>query len=301
MADRDPESKGDGYVRQAEKKLGGISFFGGNKYDEAMDLYESAATQYKIAKNWDKAGDAYLAAAEGGQKGKDESRATEFYTNAGQMYRKTNPAEAFRVYSLAAEMHMNQNHFSTAAKLYKSIGEICEEDHDAERAQDAFKKAADCYSAEDQNTSKCQMLLKVAHFASQQEDFKQAIEIYEEVANDYLKKPLTQGMCKEIYFKSLLIQMLLAAKAKTPLSTYAELDAVVDKYKSNYPAFEDTREAKLVDAIIDGMKDEDVQKMQDAIVDFDSIITLKDWEAGILIQIKNRVKEISETEEIHLT
>jgi len=294
------ETKGDNYVKQAEKKLNSFSLFGGNKYDEAMDLYESAASQYKISKMWDKAGDAYLAAAEVAQRAKDESRATEFFTNAANMYRKVNPAEAYRVYSLAAEMHMNQNHFSTAAKLYKNIAEICEEDMEVGKAMEAYKKAADCYAAEDQNISKCQMLLKLAHFAAQAEDFKQAIELFDEVANDFLQKPLTQGNCTEIYFKSMLCQMLIAAKAKTPLSTYAELDSGLDKCKASYPAFEISRECKMVEAIIEAMKDEKVEAIQDAIVDYDSIVKLDDWKIGLLIQIKARIKEIAETDEVVL-
>jgi len=161
---------------------------------------------------------------------------------------------------------------------------------------DAYRKAADCYATEDQNTSKCQMLLKVAHYAATLDDFKQAIDLYEEVGHDYLLKQLTAPSCKEVYFKAMLCHMVIAAKNKTPLGTYAELDVALDKYKTSYPGFDDSRESKLVEGVMEGMKEEDIEKIQNAIVEFDTIVRLDDWKAGLLIQIKALVQKSADQE-----
>lgn len=48
---------------QADKKLKGFGFFG-NKYEEAADLLEKAANNYKLAKCWNDASECYVKLAE---------------------------------------------------------------------------------------------------------------------------------------------------------------------------------------------------------------------------------------------
>ncbi len=45
----DFESKARDYVAKGDKKLKSFGFFG-NKYEEAADLYEKGANQFKLAK-----------------------------------------------------------------------------------------------------------------------------------------------------------------------------------------------------------------------------------------------------------
>lgn len=63
--------KGDEFMMKGDKALKGIhwlkigSTFGNifgsktERAEKAIDLYKSAATQYKLAKRWEKAGEAY--------------------------------------------------------------------------------------------------------------------------------------------------------------------------------------------------------------------------------------------------
>jgi alpha-soluble NSF attachment protein len=286
------EAKGDDLMSKADKKAKSFSLFGGgNKYEDSAELYTNAAAQYKIAKAWEKAGDAYLQAAEMLKIAKDESGATENYANAAQAYRKVDPVEALRVYNLAATMHMEQNHFSTAAKLYKNIAELSEEDRNYQGAIDAYSKAADCYEAEDQKTSRSQSLLKIAHYSAMLEDYKKAIDIYEEVALASLDNQLLAWGAKEHYFKAMLCQFVLAVKSSSANHKFDDAENALEKYKSNYPAFEGSRECKMVEQCLAALKEGEVEKFQDAIVDFDTFSKLDDWKAGLLIQVKNKMKE----------
>jgi hypothetical protein len=64
-------AKGDELVSQAEKKLKSWSLFSSSsKYDDACELYDKAAAQYKIDKEWEKAGQTYVKAAEISEKQK---------------------------------------------------------------------------------------------------------------------------------------------------------------------------------------------------------------------------------------
>lgn len=61
----------------------------------------------------------------------------------------TTAAEAIKTYRIATELYMEENRFSTAAKLYSSMAELCEADHDLQGAIEAYNQAAECFFAED--------------------------------------------------------------------------------------------------------------------------------------------------------
>ena len=47
------DPKGDELRKDAEKRLKAFSLFSGNqKYEDAIELFEKAAAQYKMNKNW---------------------------------------------------------------------------------------------------------------------------------------------------------------------------------------------------------------------------------------------------------
>jgi len=52
----------------------------------------------------------------------------------------------------------------------------------------------------------------------------------------------------------------------------------------------------LVEGVMEGMKEEDIEKIQNAIVEFDTIVRLDDWKAGLLIQIKALVQKSADQE-----
>eukprot|EP00475_Leptophrys_vorax_P013038 TRINITY_DN1942_c0_g1_i1.p1 TRINITY_DN1942_c0_g1~~TRINITY_DN1942_c0_g1_i1.p1 ORF type:complete len:241 (-),score=61.05 TRINITY_DN1942_c0_g1_i1:73-795(-) len=228
---------------------------------------------------------------------KDEGGATENYANAAQAYRKVDPAEALRVYTLAATMHMEQNHFSTAAKLYKNIAELCEEDKNYQGAIDAYTRSADCYEAEDQKTSRGQALLKVAHYSALLEDYKRAIDLLEDVAASCLDNQLLAWGAKEHYFKAMLCHFALAAKSSSANHKWDDAENALDKYKGNYPAFDGSRECKMVEQSLNALKEGDIEKYQDAIVDFDTFSKLDDWKAGLLLLVKREVSKVVDVTE----
>ncbi len=47
----DYAAKAADWAAKADKKLKSFSLFGGNKYEEAAEMYEKAANQYKLAKS----------------------------------------------------------------------------------------------------------------------------------------------------------------------------------------------------------------------------------------------------------
>ena len=46
----DPAARASELMKKADKKLSSFGFFGGNKYDDAAEMYERAGNQFKLAK-----------------------------------------------------------------------------------------------------------------------------------------------------------------------------------------------------------------------------------------------------------
>ncbi|KAF3780335.1 Alpha-soluble NSF attachment protein [Nymphaea thermarum] len=85
------ESKGDDLLKKAEKKINGWGIFG-SKYEDAAELFDKAANQYKLAKAWDKAGNTYLKLAECHLKMDSKHEAASACVDAANCYKKINTA-----------------------------------------------------------------------------------------------------------------------------------------------------------------------------------------------------------------
>ena len=143
------DARADAMMKEAEKKLSKSSilsvFSSANKYEDAIELILKAAAQYKVGKNWQEAGDAYVKAGEIYEKNlKEDHDATTRYVEAARAYKNVDTEAAIKYYSIAVDKHMEGNRFSTAAKLYKDIAELYERDMNHKGALGAYTKAADC-------------------------------------------------------------------------------------------------------------------------------------------------------------
>jgi len=279
------EQKGDELMAQAEKRLGAIAFFNPGKWDDAVDLFEKASAQYKMAKSWEKAGDSLIRAAEVAETKDSEVSAADFYKQAAGMYKKVSPEEAARVYQMLATKHMQNNNFSTAAKMYKTVAELFEEDNEYQFAMNAYQQASDCYLAEDQEVHSRQMLLKVAHYAALLKDYARAVELFEQVSQGSLEK-ISKWSCKEYLFNALICLLAMHAKANS-------INVVEDKlheYNNMYPPLEGTREERFILASIEAVKSLNPRDFQDAINEYDQIQRFTEWQSGILLDVKDVIR-----------
>lgn len=80
-------------------------------------------------------------------------------------------------------------------------------------------------------------MLKVAQYAAQLEDYDKAIQIYESVAGSCLDSSLLKYSAKEYFFRAALCHLCVDLLNATH---------AIDKYAQQYPAFQDSREFKLI-------------------------------------------------------
>eukprot|EP01083_Nonionella_stella_P034880 95360_1 len=290
-------TKANGFIEQAEKCLKKWSIFSGNqKFEDAADLYDKAATQFKIAKKFKQSGDYYAKAAELSDKIENNTEACQFYVSAGNAYKQESPEDTQRMFKIAINYYMENNSFSRAAKLYSEIGDMCAKDNDLKTAIEMFSNSADCYETENSTTTANQCMLKVAHLSAELEDFSKSIGIYEKVALASLDNNLMKWSVKDYYFKAALCHLVLGAGT----NDMDDVEEALDKYRDLNPAFDMTREYKLVQDLVIAYKEGEIEKFTDVIQDFDSISKLDDWKTTLLYKVKKSMKETAEDEDLDL-
>jgi len=280
-------SKGDKLVQEAERKLKSISWFNPTKDEEAIEIYDKAAAQFKIEKDWEKAAETYVKAAELCEKQKNVHEASTHYQSAAKCYKNVSPKEAIKMYTIAITLTQENNKFTTAAKLWKEIATLEEKQLHTKEAIKAWSECATCYEADDVTASANQALLKVAELAAEEEDYKRSIGIYEKVAQSAMDSTLGRWSVKDYLFKSLLCSFVMNAKTGDVKGTAQSLG----KYKESFPAFDGSREAKLIENTLTAFNENDHEKFTNFVRDYDRISKLDNWTAKILLDIKTVLKE----------
>jgi len=288
------KQKGDRMVAEAEKKLNGWKMpWNVEKVDEeAAELMVDASSQYKIAKEWDLAGETYIKAAELYLKCNEEFSACTQYSNSGKAYKNSSPAAAIKSFQKACDMHRDGGRFSTAGKLFKEIAILEEKESNTKGAIAAYQEAADCFLNEDATVTMNTMLLKIAEISASPgvKDYKKAVEIYEEVAKTSLDNRMQSYAVKDYLFKAALCNLAIYSKSGD-IDDIKEVEEAMNKYKDMFPAFEGSREGDLLDNCIEAFKDQDYDAFTNHCRNYDRISKFNDWTASLLLGVKNVLKD----------
>lgn len=285
----DNEQKALQLIAEAEKKLNsskgflGSLFSSSSKVEDAVECYQRAANLFKMAKKWPQAGNAFCEAANLHAKAGSRHDAATNYVDAANCFKKTDINEAVNCLLKAIEIYTDMGRFTMAAKHHQSIAEMYEaEAMDLERALQHYEQAADYFRGEESNSSANKCLLKVAQYAAQLENYDQAIKIYQDVAGNSLESSLLKYSAKEYFFRAALCHLCVdVLNAQHAMERYAEL----------YPAFQDSREFKLIKTLIEHLEEQNVDAFTDAVKDYDSISRLDQWYTMILLRIKKQLND----------
>jgi len=269
-------------VEKAEKKLASWSLFGGNKYEDAAELFIKAANLFKVSKEWDEAGAAFEQTARCHLKLSSPHEAATAYTDAANCYKKTNSQQAILLYKEAASVQIDLGRFTTAAKLQKEIAELYEAENDISAAMEAFQTAADYYSGEESTSAANQCLLKVAGFAATTLDYKKAIEIYEQVAIGALENTLLKWSVKDYLLRAGICQLATGEMGNAVQA--------LDRYNSLDVSFASTREGIFLAEITRACEDVDAEAFTDKVREYDEVSRLDPQKTSLLLEVKNKIK-----------
>ena len=287
-------SKGDTLFQQAIAYRDSLwSYFTGDtNKEQAAELFAQAGAQYKLAKNYFQAGEAYTEAAKCLQKVKGSGgEASQYWNDAGQCYKKIPDGEAaVKCFEMAIGYHVDGNQFAQAAKLYQELGDMFVAEHNAEQAIHFYEQAADHYSNSNSNTASMANLIKAADLYATLKEYAKAIGIYEKVANGSMND-LGKWSIKDYYFKAVLC---LLAQEKQFVSPVEKAETAFRKYCDDFPQFETTREAVFLGKLLDVLKDEDgdlSENLARIFIEYEKISKFPVWHANLISIIKKNFLE----------
>lgn len=274
-------------VAEAQKKLtrGFLgSLFGLQpRRDEAIDCYQRAASFFKMAKCWTQAGQAFEEAAKLHIDQNVLHDAAGFYIDAANCYKKYDKEEAIRSYTKAIDIYVDMGKFNMAAKCHVFIADLYEEEQfPTEKAIFHLEKAADYFGVEDNVSMSNKCLLKIAHFSAQDKNYEKALTIYENLAYSSLNSTLLKYSAKEYLFKASLCHLCL--------DVVNALNAV-EHYGQIHPVFKDSREYKFVTKLIECVEEQNKSEFTNCVQEYDKVCCLDNWYTGVLLVIKQRIKE----------
>ncbi|KAI8923368.1 soluble NSF attachment protein [Entophlyctis helioformis] len=273
---------GPGLMAEAERKAKAKGWFGGNKLDEAADLYGRAGNAFKLAKKLRESGDAFMRQGESYDKLGERDDAASAYLNAAKSFKKESPRDAVNALELAIRILTEKGRFSAAATNQKQIAEIYESDvGDVEKAMNAYELAAEWYAGEDSSAQANACLLKVAQFAGTLEKYDHAVDLFERVAVKSLDNNLTKWSVREYLFKAGICLLCTQDHVRARTS--------FEKYKSMDATFSDTRECKLLMTLLSALDAGDVDEFTAGLQEFDRMTKLDEWKTSLLLRVKKTI------------
>nr|XP_002119495.1 alpha-soluble NSF attachment protein-like [Ciona intestinalis] len=276
-------------LAEAEKlSKSGTGFFsqlfgGSMKLEDACDKYVKAGNLFKMGKKWSEAGAAFRKSADIREKLANKHESASNLVDAAGCYKKSEPEQAITCLARAIDIFTDMGRFTIAAKHHMSIAELYEADAlNIEKAIAHYEKAADYYDGEDSKSSANKCWLKVAAYAAQLQQYTKAIELYERVALTSIESPLLKYAAKEYMFKATLCQFCLGCSG-------VDARQAIEKYEEWMPAFEDSRECKLVKKLIEAYENNSADGFAEAIAEYDKVTRIDEWLTTILLRIKKTI------------
>lgn len=274
-------------VREADKKMKGgfmSCLAGTRRFEEAAELYEHAATQFKLAKDWQEAGNCYDQCVFCAQRTGSANDEANKLQEAGNMFKKISTAQAVERYELAIAILSGEGRFSQAGKLLLTIAELYEgEAVGHQEAKTYYKRAAEMFELDDHGkTSFTKCNVKFAEYAAKDGELQEAIKIFETEGEKALQSTLTQFGAKEYLFQAGLLHLAMGDSVTVNLA--------VERYCNVDPRFAGSREGVLLDSIARAFEAKDVDAFVDALSTYDTVTKLDAWKTDILVKVKDTMQ-----------
>jgi alpha-soluble NSF attachment protein len=271
-------------MKQAEGKLQGgflAKLFGGPRYDEAQDCFQQAANQFKLAKDWDQAAQAFERCAYCANKSSSQNDEANFYTEAGNVLKKVSTQRACEQFEKAIVLQGNGGKFQQAGKLLMTIAELLEAGSlETKQVKDYYKRAAEMFELDEHgksNLTKCN--LKVAEFAAKDGELQEAIRIFESEGEKALQNNLLQFNAKDRFLNAGILHLVEGDSVSVNIA--------VDKYRSLDPRFASSREGELLGNLAAAFEGGDVELFTDKLFEYDQVTKLDAWRTDLLVKVKD--------------
>uniref|UniRef100_A0A7S0VHJ8 Uncharacterized protein n=1 Tax=Polytomella parva TaxID=51329 RepID=A0A7S0VHJ8_9CHLO len=278
-------AKADDFKKQAEKKsktvFGGMF---GNKFEEAAELFEKAANNYKLGKSFGDAADTYEKLGDIYMKLDSKYEAATAYVEAAKCAAKSNNQRATSLLQKAVSLYTDMGRLNMAARQLREIGEQNEKQGLKDEAIQFYIQAADLFETENSNAEASKCKLKVAEFYADLGQFRKSAELFEEAAERAVESNLLKFSSRGYLLNAgICLLNVLGVEA---------MDKKMDRYRDIDLQFSGSREEKLLENLVDAFRNQDEAIFATSLAEFDSITRLDAWKTRILLAAKKRLQDM---------
>lgn len=265
-----------------------MKIFGGSdsyKFEEAADLCVQAANIYRLRKELKLAGEAFVKAANFQLKAGNDDEAGNTFVEAYKSYKSSGQAtDAVNSLNGAIEIFTTRGQFRRGANFKYEMGELLENDlNDYSKAIECYETAGEWYSQDQALALANKCLVRCADLKALNGEYLDASEVYAKLIKNSMGNRLSQWSLKDYYFKMGLCQ-LAATDSVAATRTLQE-----GKHEDSN--FADSREAQLLQDLIECIGEGDSEQLSEKVFNFDKFNKLDKWKTTLLLKIKESITQ----------
>ncbi|CAG9865064.1 unnamed protein product [Phyllotreta striolata] len=248
---------------------------------ESVEYFKRAGNLFRTAKNWPQAATAFSDAANLSLKRNDCGEAAYSLVEAANCYKNFDRSRAIEVYLKAIDIYEKNGKVMTTAKYYQIIAEILDDELDIDEAIHYYAKAARLYRKESSFAAANKCYEKIAEHTALMQNYIEAIKIFEEIACWDMASSIHKYAAKQYFFRAAICLLCTGCDVAAKLRTYLNI----------HPAFEDTKEHRLIMYLHNCLQVGDAEGYERAIKKFDAVTELSQWHITMLLRAKNNMEE----------
>lgn len=290
----DSAADAEQWVAQGDQELNGKcwlwrKFFitDEERAEKALDCYERAATQYRIQKQWDDAGQLYARMASLCAQ-YQMVRQTEFMQQASKCWAHSSPAKACDILQRCATLQQEEGRLRSAARDWSELAGLYEKQGDAQQALDAWTRAQKAYEAESATASALMCMRSRAALMALQGDLKSSAAVFAEAGKLACEADRTGA--SDLFYRALLATLAheRTQSASTPAAGSCEQTAAaMERFLEICPPLDTSREYKFVTRLLQALQKENDEAVREAVRQYDSVRRLSQWETKMLLLVQD--------------
>lgn len=278
---------GDDYFKKAVETMNKTWWFFGpsesEKIDSAIEYYIKAGNYYKMTKHYEKAGNSFNEAAELYSKKKYyyHDASTTFLQAAG-MYKHINKILTAQTIDKSNKILLENGKFTEVGRNYKFLGEMEEEGGFPINAIEMYEKAFEYFKINNSCKHDAYACLhKATYLLIDCNHHGKALNNLDTLSIYYSGSTLN-FKCDQYFFDAIIIVLYL--------DDLVECRKLLGKYCGMKHNFVKSIEYIMLDEIITAYENFNLSIFSEAVSRFDNVKLLKNWQIGLLLNIKKRIE-----------
>ena len=280
--------RGDTLVAEAETRLKGFSLFGffaDAKHSDAAEKFKMAGNQYKLGTCWEDAGNTFFLAAEHFKAGDENLEYINATVDAAQCYRKDRLCadKAIMAFTTAIDEYNMSGRFSRSAQFLKEVAEIHESNEDWENAVEVYEQAAQIQMGDNKRTAADKLQVTAAGILADK------LNDYARAAGTYLKigTECMESNLGKFAAKGHFLSYLLCLTARGDCVALSE---GIGKCKEIDYSFSSSRECTFLERLCLAMQEQDLPEYASACAEYDNITPLDPWKTSLLLRGRQHIE-----------